>query len=260
MSTTSKVILLLAVSVLVVGSGFATESYGSWKAFGILVGAWLTLAIFSFLYADNPIYKFAEHLFVGVAAGYGVAVTFWQMIVPNLLYRVLAPPPSMTGPALAHWAPDFWLIVPLIFGLFFFTRFTAKHAYMVRWSLAFLIGGFAGVKLTGHAQGDLVAQAGATMLPIVGPEFLPPWPFLRPGDYGLNHILIVVGVITTLSYFFFSKPHKGVLGKSARLGIWFLMIAFGASFGYTVMARISLLIGRLLFLLKDWLGPVLQIG
>ena len=98
MSTTSKVILLLAVSVLVVGSGFATESYGSWKAFGILVWAWITQAIFSFLYADNPIYKFAEHLFVGVAAGYGVAVTFWQMIVPNLLYRVLAPPPAVSFP------------------------------------------------------------------------------------------------------------------------------------------------------------------
>ena len=32
-----------------------------------------------------------------------------------------------------------------------------------------------------------------------------------------------------------------------------LMIGFGASFGYTVMARLSLLIGRALFLLQDWL-------
>jgi hypothetical protein len=31
------------------------------------------------------------------------------------------------------------------------------------------------------------------------------------------------------------------------------MITFGAAFGYTVMGRMSLLIGRLDFLLADWL-------
>jgi hypothetical protein len=68
--------------------------------------------------------------------------------------------------------------------------------------------------------------------------------------------LIIVGVIATLSYFYFSKEHKGVLGVAAKIGIWFMMIAFGASFGYTVMARISLLIGRVYFLLHNWLGLI----
>ena len=36
-------------------------------------------------------------------------------------------------------------------------------------------------------------------------------------------------------------------------GVWFLMITFGASFGYTVMGRIALLAIRLEFLLDDWL-------
>ena len=34
------------------------------------------------------------------------------------------------------------------------------------------------------------------------------------------------------------------------------MISFGASFGYTVMARVSLLLGRFQFLLGDWLHLV----
>jgi hypothetical protein len=42
----------------------------------------------------------------------------------------------------------------------------------------------------------------------------------------------------------------------ANLGIIFLMLGFGASFGYTVMSRISLLIGRMQFLLGDWLGVI----
>ena len=68
----------------------------------------------------------------------------------------------------------------------------------------------------------------------------------------VNNVLLVVGVICGLVYFFFSKEHTGVFGAASRIGIWFLMVAFGAAFGYTVMARISLLIGRLGFL-GQWL-------
>src|SRR5262249_56192770 len=56
----------------------------------IWLAALLTLFVFSFLYRDNPLYKFAEHLFVGVSAGYYIVLNFWTVIVPNLfdpLYR-----------------------------------------------------------------------------------------------------------------------------------------------------------------------------
>jgi hypothetical protein len=59
--------------------------------------------------------------------------------------------------------------------------------------------------------------------------------------------------LTALVYFFFSIEHKGLVGKTARVGIWFLMITFGAAFGYTVMGRIALLAIRLEFLFDDWL-------
>ena len=59
-----------------------------------------------------------------------------------------------------------------------------------------------------------------------------------------------------LIYFFFSLEHKGVIGGISKIGVWFLMIAFGASFGFTVMARMSLLIGRIQFLIRDWLGII----
>ncbi len=36
-----------------------------------------------------------------------------------------------------------------------------------------------------------------------------------------------------------------------NIGKWFMMVGFGASFGLTVMARISLLIGRIQFLVND---------
>ena len=32
------------------------------------------------------------------------------------------------------------------------------------------------------------------------------------------------------------------------------MISFGAAFGYTIMGRVSILIGRVIFLLSEWAG------
>ncbi|MCP4685466.1 MAG: hypothetical protein GY867_08450, partial [bacterium] len=66
-------------------------------------------------------------------------------------------------------------------------------------------------------------------------------------------IVVLLGVICTISYFYFSREHRGVLGKSAKVGTWFLMIFFGTTFGYTVMSRMSTFIGRVEFLLSDFL-------
>jgi hypothetical protein len=66
-------------------------------------------------------------------------------------------------------------------------------------------------------------------------------------------VSIVLGV---LIYFFFTVEHKGIFKYAANYGRLAIMIGFGASFGNTVMARISLLIGRLTFLFSDWLGLI----
>jgi len=68
----------------------------------------------------------------------------------------------------------------------------------------------------------------------------------------LYGFIIAVMVLAILIYFFFSTEHTGVVGVSATLGIYFLMICFGSSFGFTIMARISLLIGRISFLIGDF--------
>ena len=72
----------------------------------------------------------------------------------------------------------------------------------------------------------------------------------------LRSLFLVGGVLVGLVYFFFSIEHKGIVGKTARVGIWVLMITFGAGFGYTVMGRVALLAIRLEFLFDDWLWIV----
>ena len=201
-----------------------------WETIGIWLGAFLTLCIFSFLYKDNPFYKLAEHLFVGISAGYWATLEYHNVFRPNLW-----DPLTQEGRLL--------LIVPFIFGLFLFSRFTKRLSWLSRWPMALIIGIYAGITIVGYGSGDLILQIQANLLPLWTDHWLT----------SLNNILLTVGVITGLIYFFFSKEHKGALGAGAKVGIWFLMISFGASFGYTVMSRMSLLIGRIYFLLGTWL-------
>ena len=219
---------------------------------GVWIAAVLTLFIFSFLYKDNPLYKFAEHLFVGVSAGYTIILNYWTVIDANLV-RPLALAFQGKGSNAANVGMfnaqqgDYrgWLLIPALLGLLLLSRLLPKLGWVSRLALAVIIGTYAGLKTTGFAQGDVVAQVQASLQPL--------W---RSGDlaYSLNAILFTVGLVCSLLFFFFSREHKGALGVASKLGIWFLMVGFGAGYGYTVMSRISLLIGRFQFLLENWIG------
>jgi hypothetical protein len=214
--------------------------------FGVWVGALLTLFIFSFLYKDNPLYKFAEHLFVGVSAGYYITLNYWTVIHVNLVLPLAAAfGGRLDGGAFRVQQGDYraLLVIPGLLGLLLFTRLFRRVAWLSRWSLAVIIGVYAGLKTTGFAQGDLVAQVQASLQPLWG-----------SGAWAsVNAILFMTGLLTSLLFFFYSREHKGVLGGASRVGIWFLMVSFGAGYGYTVMSRVSLLIGRFQYLLEDWL-------
>ena len=203
---------------------------------GVWIAALLTLGIFSFLYKDNPVYKMCEHLFVGVSAGYYVVLQYYSVVKPNLL------DPMFTD--FTH-SRHFLLLIPLALGILLFSRFFPKGDWLSRWSIALILGVYPALRITGFGQGDFVEQIHGTILPL--------WVANNLGATIGNWILIV-GLLTTLVFFFFSKEHKGPLGGAAKIGIYFLMVSFGASYGYTVMARISLLIGRVTFLLHEWLG------
>jgi hypothetical protein len=213
------------------------------ETLGIWIAAFLTLCILSFLYKDNLFYKFAEHLFVGVSAAYWAVYYYYNILLPNLIQ-----------PLFGHGQLLF--IIPLMLGIMMLMRLFPKVGWVSRCPLAFIVGTYSGYNLITYLQSNAVEQVRATLVPFVQIES---WKnlFTGPGVITfLNAIavpVVIVGVITGVIYFFFSKAHKGVFGGLARIGVWFLMIAFGASFGYTVMARISLLIGRMYFLLHNWL-------
>jgi hypothetical protein len=187
------------------------------------VTALFTLALYSFLYKDNPAYRLAEHVFAGLSAGYYAGLIFQSVLVQQLWV------PLLGGQA--------WLVIPALLGLLTFARLSPKWSWLSRVALAFVIGANSGILIMQQLHGLVLPQVSQTFIDVTT----------------LKGALMVAGVVSTLLYFYFSKPHTGVLGGVATLGIWFIMISFGAHFGYTVMARVSLLIGRVQFLVIDWL-------
>ncbi len=221
------------------------------KGFLVTIGAFLTLFIFSFLYKDNPYYKFAEHLFVGVSAAYWMCMGFWGTMVPNLFGKLY---PPMVGPVLPALKDDPiqpFMLIPLALGILLLMRLSSKAGWISRWALAFIVGTTAGLNLVRYLRSDFIQQINNTVFSLYVSN-------ASGFDLGatLSNVVIFGGVICGLIYFFFSKEHKGAFGAGARSGIIVLMITFGASFGYTVMARISLLVGRMQFLFGDWLGMI----
>ena len=196
--------------------------------------AFFTLSLFSFLYKDNAFYKFAEHIFAGLSAGYYVGLIWHAVIIQQMVE-----PMFNNG----RW----WLVIPGLLGVLMFSRFTRNYHWVSRISLAFVMGNTAGIFLLSELHGKVLPQIQSTMLSLNFNQSTGAWLF---------SLIVIIGVISTLIFFYFSKEHKGALGGVAKVGIWFIMISFGAHFGYTVMARISLLIGRVQFLIDDWLGSL----
>ncbi len=138
---------------------------------------------------------------------------------------------------------EFHLIIPGLLGLLMFGRFFKKTRQLSRIPIAVLIGAGAGLAIPAMLYALTFKQLGATVAPLITASG---WP-------DLTALTVIVGVSTTISYFYFSREHKGWLGHSAKIGTYFLMIFFGTTFGYTVMSRMSVFIGRVEFLLSDFL-------
>lgn len=240
------------------------------RTIGLWCAAFLTLAVFSFLAGDNPAYKLAESIFVGTSAGYVMIASFWDTLVPNLFGNLF--PETMRSWGLAHLdlesadLPEAnWLyIIPLVMGIMMLWQLAPRGGWIARWPLAFFIGATAGIRMYTYFESDFLHQISQTIMPLVvfvyedaGRKTLN---VSKTISHSLANVAIILGVISSLTYFYFSAEHKGVVGGITRVGILVLMITFGGTFAYTVMGRIALLIERFEFLFIDWLWLIDPLG
>jgi hypothetical protein len=237
------IVLVLGVLAFILVSVFVKRgedapSKISRQGIGIFVAAGLTLIMYSFLYRDNPLFKIAENLYVGVGLGYST-IMVWHQYMKMEVYNPLLNAPTREALLEALRMRT----IPIILGILLLTRLSRRYAWLSRYAYGLMIGWFSGVYIPFAASSFILRQLEPTV---------------RPLGASLGQVLgtlaILIGTVSVLFYFFFSVEHKGAGGAVSRVGIWFLMVSFGASFGYTVMGRLSLFVGRAKFLLTEWLG------
>ena len=268
---------------------------------GWWLGIFLTFCILSFLYDDNPFYKLAEHLFIGISVGYLMVQQYTDNLHPKLVVAL----GEKEGWGLLLRAIAIVLVI-----LLFVKAVSRKWSWLGRFPLAFVVAFYAGLQINAVAQAELGAQAAyaarsldaskidlntadgkaLTALPgsspLIAEKLLAARaerPFeslddatarttlspaeksdlasargslvgldakasVKPGQrdwFGvLSNVLLFLGLLASLVYFYFSIAHTGVVGRVSRVGVWILMIGFGASFGLTVQGRLALAIGR----------------
>ncbi len=205
---------------------------------GTWLAALLTLFALSFLYKDNPLFRFTESLFAGVSLGYYVGTTLNQTLMPNLITP------------LSHDFNQNWdLLVPGLLGVMLYVRYLPKAGWISRYAMAIYVAYYIGLDFTRRLHGEVLPQLARAIVPLSHLD----------SHTILYSLVFAIGVFSVLIYFFFSKEQDAVTRRIARVGIWFLMVSFGAAFGFTVMGRVALLIGRLNFLILNWIYPLFGI-
>ncbi len=255
--TIELIVLVTLVIVFLIVSLLRQNPFGAEdlrKTIGIIIAAALTLIMYSFLYRDNPLFKVAENLFVGVALGYGAIITWRESLLPEVV------DPFFRAPTwAAFWSTVVTRSVPAVLGVLLVTRLSRRISWLSRYSYGLLVGWGAGFFIFAVTDSNILNQLYAALVPLQ--KGLAHQEQLFSGAWFLHVVLplagaavVLIGTVSVLFYFFFSVEHKHGGQVVSHVGIWFLMVSFGATFGYTVMGRLALLVDRFQFLLFRWLA------
>jgi hypothetical protein len=214
----------------------------------VFLGGIATLALYSILYRENPIYRMAEHVLLGLATGY-IVMQAWTDVISTQWYD----PIFKDGQWLWLW------VLPIVIMAYFI--FNKKIGWMSRIPLVILSGFVAGQQFQAFA-GQYFRQINDSFKPL-RPNVMAinnPNPSAETLSISgmINNLIFVVALLAVLSYFLFAFEQKNrAINSYAKLGRWVIMIGFGAIFGSTIMTRFALLVDRMSFLLLEWLrlGP-----
>lgn len=203
---------------------------------GFSLAALFTIAILSYLIGDNPLYRVAINLFVGITAGYAVVVVSYNVLKPW---------------ALRLWALEFadvgWLLsaVAALLGLILFLRAFRIAAPLGTWVMAFLVGVGAAVAIGGAVTGTVFPQMQASFVSLV------------PGEAGLekwgSDLLILFGTLATLGFFYYgARGERGqkverppLIRLIAPIGQIFIGVAFGTLYAGALVASLAFFAGSL---------------
>lgn len=205
-----------------------------------LVGLILTVMVFSYLIGDNPLFRIAVYLFVGVASGYAATVVWHSVLIPKLFQRLATGDPNQLLLA----------VVPLIFSVSLLAKLSPRISWIGNFAMAVLVGVGAAAAVGGALLGTLIPQIQAS---IDAFDF-------RAAGGGANAVftlfegtVMFFGTVLTLASFHFSASRladgtpqrNSILEGVAWVGRIFIAITLGVLFAGVYMAALTAMIERL---------------
>lgn len=227
---------------------------GSMQWWQILFGGIATLAIYSFLFKENTIYRMFEHFFIGMATAIGIFETIRTFLWPEILMPLVGadlvtfPDGTMPEP---YNPVRLLMLLPCAFGLLYYFVYSKRLNWLAQLVIGFQFGCAGGLAFKGTF---------AEALPQIFDSFRPVY---VPGDWqsSAENTFFLITLISVMTYFFFTfkRARGGVVARTSSVGRWLMMGCFGAFFGSTIMARMALLVDRLNFLIDKWIPAIAAI-
>ena len=217
---------------------------------GAVIAALLTLLVLTYLIGDNPFYRLAASLFVGLTAGYAVVVAYFNVIYPQMVQPLLQAPanPDLGRTVFAVLA--FVLAIILVLKMF---ASTTRPASCVT---ALLVGVGVAVAIGGTILGTLLPQVSAAAVPLWPTqqrltEMQQAAPSAPNGqlivEYIVEAVTMLVGTIATFWFFYYGgRPRPGQPAARpfwakalAPVGQVFLGTTFGVMYAGAIVAGIA---------------------
>jgi uncharacterized membrane protein len=195
----------------------------------------VTIMVLSRIAGNNPVFRVAQYLFVGVSLGLAFVVAYHQVLRPAVGGLISG---GSNGAILYG--------IPLVLGLLLLPRITRRQefSWLANIPLALIFGVGAALAVGGAIAGTLAPQILDTSnRPLAGN------PLQIAGA-----LVLAIGTVITLSAFYYTVPPENprarIVGLTASAGHWLLMIAFGFFFASAVQSYMSALNERLDFVLR----------
>lgn len=223
------------------------------EIWGLIVGAVLTLLIFSYLLKDTILYRWALALLVGCGVGYGLGLA-WHHILREWIFNALAASQLDSG---LFYVTPLVLGAMLLFKGFSPSKSVGRLAVLGNIPLAFLVGVGTATAVSGALVGTLIPQIVST-----GDALS-----LKNSGLGfIQGLIVVCGTVATLLFFSSSIKKQVEHGEGnpalkwiTRIGQVFIVIALGFTFSGAVTSALTALIMRL-WNLSDVLRQLISVG
>jgi len=207
-----------------------------------LVAFFLTVFVLSYALGDNPLFRMAIYLFVGVAAGYVAVLIIYQVLLSKLVTPILTAPLDQ----------KLLTAVPLLLSFLLIFKLSPRLARLGNVPMAFIVGVGAAVAIGGVVTGTLFGQMSGAIAPFdISPDKGHALSQLTGG------IVLLIGSISSLTYFSFGATREKPTGGRpkgietlAKIGQVFIAITLGALFAGVLVAALTALIERLDFIIK----------